>query len=163
MKKSSTRIALVLVALVMLFTLLAVSASAALVNTTATIETARGQENYTLFNSGITGSGRPGNSSNSNCKSLTNNGKDLYCTYNATIQLGLPFKLNYDLTEKATLTIRSYDVDEYYSYSSPERDLVYLVDETAGTRKQLPGYLKGMNEQWNTTVFEIDPSWFVKG
>ena len=136
--------------------------ASAATNTTATVQTEEGTKTYELFNSGRTGSKKTYSSQgNYKSASLTNGGYDLIAAnasgYARTIQLGLPIQINYDVTEKATLTVYAYDVDE-----PSEIDHIYLVDQTTGTQKQL-GYLHGMDSQWNTTKFEIDPSYFTTG
>ena len=138
--------------------------ASAATDTTATVQTVEGTQTYQLFNSGKTTSSPSyyySSKYNYRYGSLTNGGYDLYASYwnndPKTIQLGLPIQINYDVTEKATLTVYAYDVDE-----PSEIDHIYLVDQTTGTQKQL-GYLHGMNGQWNTTKFEIDPSYFTTG
>ena len=112
--------------------------------------------NYSLFNSGATGSGyRYSSSSNYDDNSYTNGGYDIYssASYNSirTVDLGLSFAVSSVITERAEVTIYAYDVDE----SSGERDLIYLVDETDGSRTQLSGYLSGRDDQWNSTTLEV--------
>ena len=133
-------------------------------NTTTPIETTPGTNTYTLFNSGRTGSGQAySSSSNYNAASLNNGGYDIYATTGSstirTVTLGLPFTVSSAVNEIALLTIYAYDVDE----SQGERDLITLVDRTTGTSQQLSGYLSGMDGQWNTTTFRIDPSLFTVG
>ncbi len=129
---------------------------------TSLIQTEAGNKTYTLFNSGRTGSGNKYSSTtNPNPNSTTNNGYDIYASYSnlRTTTIGASFKVNASVTERATLSIYAYDVDE----SSGERDVIYLVDETTGTETQLSGYLSGMDSQWNTTSFYLNPSMFTKG
>ena len=130
------------------------------------VQTQGGRNTYTLFNSGCTGSGRYySSSSNPAPDTLTNNGYDIYLRTSGGVRrsrLGLSFYISDTVTERATLTINAFDVDE----SSGERDLVYLYDETTGSQVQITeghGYLSGMNQQWNTTTFYINPSLFTKG
>ena len=128
------------------------------------LETTEGANSYTLFNSGRTGSRQRYSSSspyNKNTSSLNNGGYDFYASYSSmkTIRLGLGFKVNYEVTEKAFVTIYAYDVDE----KDGERDLIYLVDENTGARTKLDGYLHGQDEMWNTTTLEIAPSYFTTG
>lgn len=138
--------------------------ASAATNTTATVQTEEGTKTYQLFNSGRTGNGYNYSSGyNYNTKSLTNGGYDLYAeswgSAPATIQLGLPIKINYDVTEKATLTIYAYDVDS----SSRERVYIYLVDETTNTRTRFDDYMTGMDSQWNTSTYAIAPTLFTTG
>ncbi len=123
-----------------------------------------GLQTYTLFNSGRTDAAtRYSSSSNPAADTLTNDGYDIYATtsYSSmrTVQLGLPFTIETAVLEQATLSIYAYDVDESYG----ERDYIYLYDETTGQSTMLDGYLSGMDNQWNTTVFKIDPSLFEVG
>ena len=75
--------------------------------------------------------------------------------------------MNFVPTEKVILTINAYDVDE----ERGERDIIYLHDMTSGSARQpiyCPGsstlyYLRGVNQTWSTSSFEIDPSKFVMG
>lgn len=134
------------------------------------VQTQGGRNTYTLFNSGCTGSGKYYRYNNNPAPhTLTNNGYDIYLDTGAIdrSRLGLSFYISDTVTERATLTINAFDVDEVSSwYGGPERDLVYLVDETSGNKVQITeghGYLSGMNQQWNTTTFYINPSLFTKG
>ena len=101
------------------------------------LQTQGGRNTYTLFNSGCTGSGRYySSSSNPAPDTLTNNGYDIYLRTSGGVRrsrLGLSFYISDTVTERATLTINAFDVDE----SSGERDLVYLVDETTGNQVQI--------------------------
>ncbi len=118
---------------------------------------------YTVFASGRTGSGYLYNSSyNYNENSLTNGGYDLYSRYNDSnmrnITLGRSFEIFFEINELAELAVNAYDIDE----SDGEKDRIYLVDETAGTRVAI-GLLSGMNQSWNNTSFRIDSSYFIVG
>jgi uncharacterized repeat protein (TIGR02543 family) len=133
------------------------------------IDTANGT-NYSLFNSGATGSGRAYNSySNYDEASYKNGGYDLYANQgdaNEIIQLGLPFFVGIDIDERATVNIYAYDVDEYDTYhghSGNERDYIYLVNETTQTRTLIDGYLSGQNATWNNTSLTISPDLFEVG
>ena len=131
------------------------------------IDTAGGA-NYSLFNSGRTGSGYEYSStSNPDDSSYTNSGYDLYANQgcaNDTIQLGLPFLISTEINEVVHLNIYAYDVDEVGNYGScNERDYIYLVDETSNTRTQLSGYLTGQDQTWNNTEFSISEENFVVG
>ena len=119
------------------------------------VETEDGTESYTLFRSGNASS--TGNSSNINPSSLTNGGYDIYVAAPNTSRIGASIRINHEVTQRVTLSIRAFDVDE----SSGERDIIYLVDETAGTRTRLDGYLSGRDWEWNTTTFYLDPSLFT--
>ncbi len=127
-------------------------------------ETTPGRNSYALFNSGATSSsGRYYNSSqNPNDKSYTNNGYDIYASAGSssitTVNLGLSFTVMQEVTERATITINAYDVDE----GDGERDVIFLVDENTGARTRLD-YLRGMNQQWNTTTFFVDAASFIEG
>ena len=125
------------------------------------IETTAGTNTYSLFNSGATSSSGYSSSSNPNDSSYTNSGYDIYAAYSSlpTVDLGLSFTVMQEVTERATVTIYAYDVDE----SSGERDLIYLVDETDGSRTQLSGYLSGMDSQWNTSTLYADANLFEVG
>ena len=121
---------------------------------------------HSLFNSGATGQGykyssTQGSDANPNSHSYSNSGYDIYGQMNQnstlTIGMGCSFTIHKEVTERATLTVYAYDVDE----ESGETDTVYLVDETDGTRTPV-GTLKGMNDQWNTTVLYIDSYNFVQ-
>ncbi len=123
---------------------------------------------YSLFNSGATSSSgskyssSQGGDYNPDSNSYTNNGYDIYgqmaSSSTLTLDMGLSFAISQEVTERATLTVYAYDVDE----ESGERDTVYLVNETTGTRTSV-GYLSGMNNQWNTTTINIDASNFTIG
>ena len=111
---------------------------------------------YTLFNSGNTGSatqysGSQGVDNNPAGNTLTNNNYDIYGQMPSggalTLRVGCSFTVLSEITEQVRFTIYAYDVDE----EDGEVDTVYLVDETTGTRKSI-GKLKGMDDQWNTTV-----------
>ena len=140
----------------------------AVLSSSEPIQTEAAAQTYTLF-----GSGRTGNrtyyrvNQNYDEASLQNGGYDLYADASSStisrIRLGLSFKVNYPITERATLTVYAYDVDENTQASNNERDLIYLVDEFTGAKTQLDGYLHGMNEQWNTTTMFIDASLFTVG
>ena len=106
---------------------------------------------HSLFNSGATGQGykyssTQGSDANPNSHSYSNSGYDIYGQMNKnstlTIGMGCSFTIHKEVTERATLTVYAYDVDE----ESGETDTVYLVDETDGTRTPV-GTLKGMNDQ----------------
>ncbi len=136
-----------------------------------TVQTLSGNHSYALFNSGRkSGSGYSyaGGSSwtestrpNYDESSFTNGGYDIYSNadYYPYARWGLSFVINSEVIERGRLTINAYDVDE----SGGEIDYVYLVDVTSGTETRLDSYLSGMNNQWNTTVFTIDPSCFTVG
>ena len=114
---------------------------------------------YSLFNSGSSGSGnRYSSTQNYDDSSYTNGGYDIYSSNSNLpwVRLGLSFTVSQAVTERAALTVYAYDVDE----DSGERDYIYLVDETTGTKTKLGGYLSGMDSQWNTTTLYIDPSYF---
>ncbi len=118
---------------------------------------------YVLFVSGRTGSAsRYSYSRNYSEGTKTNGGYDLYSSYSdsnmRTITIGRSFTMNCNVNEVAELSVYAYDIDE----SSGERDRIYLVDETAGTRQAL-GLLSGMDSSWNNTTFRIDPSVFTMG
>ena len=128
------------------------------------VETTGGANTYTLFDSGCTGSGQYYSStSNPAAGTLTNNGYDIYATASSNtinrVRIGRSVSIASEVTERATLSIYAYDVDE----SSGERDLIYLMDETADTQTQLSGYLSGRDGQWNTTTFYLDPALFTVG
>lgn len=112
---------------------------------------------YSLFNSGLVGGDGYKYSSSSNVDdgSYTNGGYDIYASANSntisTVDLGLSFRVGAAITERAKITIKAFDVDE----SSGERDLIYLVDESDGSRTKLNGYLSGRDWEWNTTTLEI--------
>lgn len=115
-----------------------------------------GAGSYSLFRSGSSGSGRYYSSTaNYNDRSYTNNGYDIYANADTssirTVNLGLSFTVTSAITERASVLIYAYDVDE----SAGERDLIYLKDETDGSRTQLTGYLSGRDGEWNTTTLQI--------
>ena len=125
---------------------------------------AAGGTNYSLFNSGRTGDKSIYNTSaNYDEESYNNGGYDLYAdqgNLNEVIRLGLSFAVSIDINEQATLSINAYDVDEYDTYhghAGDERDYIYLVNETTGTRTKLAGYLSGQNATWNNTSLTISP------
>ena len=126
---------------------------------------------FSLFNSGLTSSSGSyySSSSNYNEASYNNGGYDLYANQsyaNEVIQLGLPFTMEMNLNEHATVSIYAYDVDEYdqfHGHSGDERDIIYLVDETSGSRTRLDGHLSGQNQTWNTTALAIAPNLFIAG
>ncbi len=118
---------------------------------------------YTVFVSGRSGSGSYYSSNHNHSEnSLTNGGYDLYSQYNNSdmrnITLGRSFEIFCEISELAELAVYAFDIDE----SSGEKDRIYLVDETAGTRVAL-GLLSGMDWSWNNTTFRIDPSNFTVG
>lgn len=126
------------------------------------LNTTGGSNVYSLFNSNRGSSAEKKTGNNQNDYSYDNHGYDLYAahgTWRETINLGLSFTICQQVTERATLSVYAYDTDE----TSGERDLIYLVDETTNTRTQIPGYLGGMNEEWNTTTMYIDASMFTVG
>lgn len=131
--------------------------------TGTSITTALGTTAYTLFNSGCTtSSGRYyTDSSNPAPSTLTNNGYDIYASASRLprTRIGRSIVIAHAVTELSYLTIKAYDVDE----SEGERDLIYLVDATTGTKTQLSDYLSGRDEEWNDTTFRIDPSMFTVG
>ena len=111
------------------------------------------------------GDGYYGPSANYDETTVDNGGYDLYASYFPserynwpTIRLGLDFTIGQRITEKVRLSIRAFDTDE----EQGELDVIYLVDETAGTEQKL-GFLSGWDSRWNTTEFEIDPSYFEVG
>ena len=117
---------------------------------------------YELFNSGATylyGYGSGADASDT----FTNNGYDIYLAdYGVSeAQIGLSFKVDSRVTDRAVLTVLAFDVDEGPS-ADYEHDYVYLVDETDNTQVRV-GMLSGMNEEWNTTSMEIDKSYFKAG
>ena len=131
--------------------------------TNTNYETTPGRNSYALFNSGATSSSGHyySSSQNPNDKSYNNNGYDIYASAgdaNTTVNLGLSFTVMQEVTERATITINAYDVDE----GSGERDVIFLVDENTGARTRLD-YLRGMDEQWNTTTLFVDASKFIEG
>ena len=149
------------------YTLNVVAVSVQTPGNTLNVNTASGT-NYSLFNSGRTGDGYSTSASAQNNSSYNNNGYDLYGDQGSsrdTIQLGLSFVIEESTNELVRLSINAYDVDEISSYNGRchERDYISLVDETAGTKTQLSGYLSGQDGTWNTTIFSIDPSNFVVG
>ena len=125
---------------------------------------------YSLFNSGRTGSGVE-YSYDSNVNHTEgdnrNGGYDLYGNYfgnvGAWFTIGREFTMNFAATEKARLSILAFDVDEELSGYTPERDHVWLYDKTTNKAIVDLGYLSGMNWDWNTTTFEIDPSYLQQG
>ena len=129
---------------------------------TSGYETKTGTNAYALFNSGLNYSSGSGGS-NPNPGSYNNGGYDIYVsasnnTANSTARLGLSFTIMQEVTERATITINAYDVDE----SSGERDVIYLVDENTGAKTRID-YLRGMNSQWNTTTLFVDAACFIEG
>ena len=132
------------------------------------VQTTAGTKSYSLFNNGrgdssaAKYSSTQGKDANPDSHSLTNNGYDIYGQMNQnstlTIGMGLSFYISSAVTEKATLTVYAYDVDE----EDGEYDIVYLVDETTGSKVQV-GSLTGMNDKWSTTTIDIDPSLFEVG
>ena len=155
--------------LVALLTTLAVPFTATAASAVA--PPASNESTYNLFNSGLTGQGRNRTGSlysdalNPAPATYTNDGYDIYVRANtdtydcsSTAQLGLSFTLAAPVTEVAFLTVSAYDVDE----SSGEVDGIFLCDETAGTSSRV-GSLSGMDEEWNTTSFRIEPSLFTVG
>ena len=129
------------------------------VNSTAATsgyETKTGTNAYALFNSGSTSSSGTRYSSsgsyNYDTSSYNNAGYDIYVSASnnvssSTARLGLSFTIMQEVTERATITINAYDVDE----GSGERDVIYLVDENTGAKTRID-YLRGMDSQWNTSV-----------
>ena len=124
-----------------------------------------GSNTYSLFNSGVTGSGY-GQTTTPNPAPHTanNNGYDLYGCLpvtgrNSRFRLGQSFTVAADITEQATLTIRAYDVDEDVRDcgNGYEYDYVYLIDETDGSSIEL-GHLSGTNNTWANSSFRIAPS-----
>lgn len=127
-----------------------------------------GNRTYPLFNSGVTTSqGRVYSSAsgadyNPNSHSYNNNGYDIYGDSGQnrplTVGMGLSFYIQDAVTERATLTVYAYDIDEERN----QIDYVYLVDETTNTRTRI-GNLTGMDSSWTTTRLYIDPSMFTVG
>ena len=135
-----------------------VSAEAPVPENVVNIDTAGGT-NYSLFNSGRTGS-ESKYSSTANCDedSYTNGGYDLYAedgTRVDTIRLGFGFKISTLNIENVDLNIYAYDVDETSGSGCEERDYIYLVDETTGDSVKLSGYMTGQNNTWNNSSFTI--------
>lgn len=141
----------------------------AVANTTETIITTGGYNAYSLFNSGATSAGgheyRDASTdaqANPNSKSYTNNGYDIFgdSPYGSrlVVGMGLSFYISAEVTERATLTVYAYDIDE----ESNQIDYVYLVDVTTGQKTNI-GNLKGMDEKWTTTTLYIDPQMFQVG
>ncbi len=143
---------------------LAVSAT-----TSSTIETQEGTNTYALFNSGQTSSS--GNSYreiwdgdyNPDAHSYNNNGYDIHGGRSngeaiLTIGMGCSFHVNAEVTERSTLTIYAFDIDEEYS----ENDKVYLVNAQTGARTYV-GTLSGRDWSWSTTTITIEPSLFEVG
>ena len=131
------------------------------------LQTQEGYNTYSLFNSGATSydgyeySTASGRDYNPDCRSYDNSGYDIYGNSgNADLSLGigLSFVVNAEVTERATLTIYAYDIDE----ESSQIDEIYLVNDATGARTRL-GALSGRNEAWSTTTLTIDPSNFVVG
>ncbi len=112
---------------------------------------------YQLFNSGC--SSYSPYASNSN-PTLTNNNQNLYFTTSGTRQgyIGIPFEMDGTMTERSTVTINAYDVDE----SSGEIDGIYLYDLTAGTNLRV-GQLVGQDSKWTTTTLQLAPNLFQNG
>ena len=77
-----------------------------------------GENTYSLFNSGVNGGyGNYYNYSNNyDEKSYTNGGYDIYSRCNSSnlkyVYLGLGFTVEQEVTERGTLTIYAFDVDE---------------------------------------------------
>ena len=122
---------------------------------------------YHLFNSGATSSSgyaysTSGEGSNPDCRSYTNSGYDIYgdspSSNDLTRGLGLSFLVSSEVTERATLTIYAYDIDE----ESSQIDDIYLVNDSTGERVFI-GNLSGRNETWSTTTLTIDANKFVVG
>ena len=105
---------------------------------------------YEIFNSGCTGEGYD-YWYNIAPDTVTNGGYDIYLEYPEESQIGAPFTVDSAVTDDAIVTILSFDVDE----ESGERDLIYLVDETDGSKDHI-GTLSGMDWEWNTTSIVID-------
>ena len=131
------------------------------------IEILEGAYTYNLFNSGMEYSYGYGYSdewdinSNLNDHTYNNGGYDLFGgTYigGFTFGMGLPFYISAEVTERATLTVYAFDVDE----ESNETDEVYLVNATTGARTHV-GNLSGMDSTWSTTTITINPSCFEVG
>ena len=131
------------------------------------LQTQEGYNTYSLFNSGATSydgyeySTASGRDYNPDCRSYDNSGYDIYGNSgNADLSLGigLSFAVNAEVTERATLTIYAYDIDE----ESSQIDEIYLVNDATGARTRL-GALSGRNETWSTTTLTIDPSYFEVG
>ncbi len=146
--------------------------ASASIPTNALVVNAAGGTTYSIFNSGATTSGGYEKYKDPNPAPAThnNNGYDLYgYVYKNSgtnrVRMGLSFYVDIDITEKANLSVKAWDVDEStkgcsYGY---EWDYVYLVDETTGTATKLTPYLSGQDNTWNTSRLTLAPSLFTKG
>lgn len=125
--------------------------------------TINGEGSYELFNSGATSTRPQGDiPTNTAVDTFDNNGYDIYLnSANNEYQIGLSFTVNTKINKTAYVTILAFDVDEGPT-PDMEHDYVYLVDEQDGTEVEI-GMLSGMNQEWNTTSMQIDPSLLVKG
>ena len=131
------------------------------------VQILEGSNTYALFNSGATTSdgreysGASGGDFNPDSHSFTNNGYDIYGdsgNVDLPLGMGLSFCVNAEVTERATLTVYAYDIDE----ESQQIDEIYLVDDATGVRTRV-GALSGRDSTWSTTTITIDPSYFTVG
>lgn len=137
------------------------------VRASSVIDTVAGTNTYSLFNSGCTSSGgrnysgSSGADYNPDSYSYNNNGYDIYGDSPSgrvlTVGMGVSFNVSGVVTERATLTVYAYDIDE-----PSQMDYVYLVDETLGSRTSI-GNLTGLDERWSTTTIYIDGYLFTPG
>ena len=124
------------------------------------------ETNLSLFNSGLT-SNATWREPNPAPDTYSNGGYDIYASISREkrVRLGLSFKVEADVTERSTLSISAYDVDEDMKDCGHgyEYDYIYLVDETAGSSIKLDGHMSGQSNTWNNSVFSIIPSYFTTG
>lgn len=165
MARSHTLAALVFTAFVASLLIFAVFPHAAQ-NTTDPVTVTGNTGTVNLFNSGATGRGSAYSTNrdrdyNPNAASFTNNGYDIFGgsrNRKVRLRMGLQFDIQTDINELTRLTVYAFDVDE----GQGEIDYVYLMDETSGQESTV-GHLSGMDQEWNSTVFMLDPSLFTKG
>jgi len=90
---------------------------------------------------------------NNNYTGTPDNDMDTYLDWDDPL---VPIEFNIAVSEtpitSAHLTIYAYDVDE----EQGEVDYVYLNGHQVG-------YLRGMNETWNTTVLKVPIGWVISG
>lgn len=161
----SRKLLSVVMLIAMLLTALPVAALGAYADSDVQLQ--QGTQVYSLFNSGATSlsgkeySSATGVDRNPDSHSYNNSGYDIYgCSENKdlTLGMGLSFYVGEQVTERATLTVYAYDIDE----ESRQIDDVYLVNEATGVRTYV-GSLSGRDETWSTSTLTIDASCFQKG
>lgn len=130
-----------------------------------------GTSTYSLFNSGATSSNGYDHYRSPNPAPAThnNNGYDLMGDISSAatrrFRLGQSFRVDTNIVEQSTLSVKAYDVDEDVKSCGHgyEYDYIYLIDETDNTSIKLDGHLSGTNETWNNSSFKISPNLLNRG